>query len=272
MQFNDLYVYAPKPQANRLRVDRSASRGTRSEFAKFVSDNEREELYHKRKETEREKQAFRLARARQKLDKPADGASTFQKATSAVVPTGTVAGATESLQSLLTDAQEQQALLTAPDTDGYISSTNKPEARSRITRGKAPTEDSARRLEQREKQLSYGYVTQGYQNYIKQIPKEDRGADDPKTPNARQVCSKRSWDGQLALWRRQLHKWDDEGVDSTTDDTPKRAPSVHVTAEEREELAKIRLAAKTKGQEKKASSGENSTPVKESEKENNSAA
>lgn len=30
----------------------------------------------------------------------------------------------------------------------------------------------------------------------------------PRTPDIRQVCSKRSWDGQIRKWRRLLHEYD----------------------------------------------------------------
>lgn len=30
----------------------------------------------------------------------------------------------------------------------------------------------------------------------------------PATPRKNQKCSKRSWDGQVRKWRRELHKWD----------------------------------------------------------------
>lgn len=30
----------------------------------------------------------------------------------------------------------------------------------------------------------------------------------PRTPDIRQVCSKRSWDGQIRKWRRLLHEFD----------------------------------------------------------------
>lgn len=35
-----------------------------------------------------------------------------------------------------------------------------------------------------------------------------RKREDPKTPNKYQVCSKRSWDGQIRKWRRMLHFYD----------------------------------------------------------------
>jgi histone RNA hairpin-binding protein len=30
----------------------------------------------------------------------------------------------------------------------------------------------------------------------------------PQTPDIKQVCSKRSWDGQVKKWRRRLHEFD----------------------------------------------------------------
>ena len=34
---------------------------------------------------------------------------------------------------------------------------------------------------------------------------------DPMTPDVRQSCSKRAFDGQVRKWRRMLHEWDPEG-------------------------------------------------------------
>ena len=44
------------------------------------------------------------------------------------------------------------------------------------------------------------------------VPKGSRRRGDPWTPNKHQVCSKRSWDGQVRKWRRALHKYDPEGT------------------------------------------------------------
>lgn len=65
-----------------------------------------------------------------------------------------------------------------------------------------------RRLEQREKQIRYGYNTEGYKNYIQQVPKSERKKGMPQTPNKYQDCSKRSWDGQIRVWRKALHMYD----------------------------------------------------------------
>jgi len=68
----------------------------------------------------------------------------------------------------------------------------------------------AHQLEQRQKQIDYGHQTLGYIRYRLLVPKEKRSRDDPRTPKKSQACSKRSWDGQIKKWRRDLHKWDPE--------------------------------------------------------------
>ena len=77
------------------------------------------------------------------------------------------------------------------------------------------TNDS--RIATREKQLEYGKQTPGYQNYLATVPKNKRKIGDPKTPNKFQVCSKRSWDGQVRKWRRDLHAWDEVTPESSPD-------------------------------------------------------
>lgn len=38
--------------------------------------------------------------------------------------------------------------------------------------------------------------------------REERTKEDPKTPEKFQMCSTRSWVGQIKNWRRKLHVWD----------------------------------------------------------------
>jgi len=71
-------------------------------------------------------------------------------------------------------------------------------------------ETDPHRLKQRQKQIDYGYRTIGYIRFFLAIKKEDRIKEHPKTPRKSQACSKRSWDGQVKKWRRELHKWDPE--------------------------------------------------------------
>lgn len=74
-------------------------------------------------------------------------------------------------------------------------------------------EEDPRRLAQRQKQIDYGKNTVGYANYTDSVAKSKRKREDPKTPNKHQICSKRSWDGQIRKWRRQLHLYDPDGLD-----------------------------------------------------------
>jgi hypothetical protein len=70
------------------------------------------------------------------------------------------------------------------------------------------------RLAQRQKQIDYGYRTVGYLRYRLLVAKDQRKPEHPRTPKKTQGCSKRSWDGQLKKWRRDLHLWDPDNVDA----------------------------------------------------------
>jgi len=69
-------------------------------------------------------------------------------------------------------------------------------------------ETDPHRLSQRQKQITYGYRTLGYLRYRLLVPRDKRRKEHPRTPRKEQICSKRSWDGQVKKWRRELHKWD----------------------------------------------------------------
>lgn len=67
------------------------------------------------------------------------------------------------------------------------------------------------RLAARKKQIDLGKCTPGYQRYIKEVPlrkREYKNPMHPRTPDRTKSCSKRSWDGQIKIWRRALHRWD----------------------------------------------------------------
>jgi len=70
------------------------------------------------------------------------------------------------------------------------------------------------RLGQRQKQIDYGYRTVGYLRYRLFVTKDQRKPEHPRTPKKTQCCSKRSWDGQLKKWRRDLHLWDPDNTDA----------------------------------------------------------
>lgn len=69
-------------------------------------------------------------------------------------------------------------------------------------------ESDEARLRARQKQIEYGKNTDGYRNYVAKVPKDQRVKGMPSTPEKFQKCSKRSWDGQVRKWRRQLHAYD----------------------------------------------------------------
>lgn len=70
-------------------------------------------------------------------------------------------------------------------------------------------ETDSKKLASRQKQIDYGKNTTGYMLYTAQVPRNQRKrGDHPWTPNKYQLCSKRSWDGQVRKWRRALHKFD----------------------------------------------------------------
>eukprot|EP01091_Cochliopodium_minus_P018799 TRINITY_DN7712_c0_g1_i1.p1 TRINITY_DN7712_c0_g1~~TRINITY_DN7712_c0_g1_i1.p1 ORF type:complete len:184 (-),score=41.22 TRINITY_DN7712_c0_g1_i1:54-605(-) len=88
-------------------------------------------------------------------------------------------------------------------------------------------ETNEQRLVQREKQVLLGKKTPEYNNYIKLVPKDQRTNQHMVTPPKDQVCSKRSWDGQVKKWRRFLHKYDPLTGETT---------EIEITTEESEPL------------------------------------
>jgi len=110
-----------------------------------------------------------------------------------------------------------------------------------VSQLKPKLETDPHRLEQRQKQITLGKITAGYKRYLRLVPKELRSRGEPATPNPHQVCSKRSWDGQLNKWRRQLHDYDPpEGEDA---EAFKPEPTSCKIIYDKDELFAIRHAA-----------------------------
>jgi hypothetical protein len=68
------------------------------------------------------------------------------------------------------------------------------------------------RVQARMKQIGYGKNTVAYDNYLSLVPKNNRRGytEHPRTPNAKEKQSKRTFDGRIRAWRRKLHEWDTE--------------------------------------------------------------
>jgi len=84
-----------------------------------------------------------------------------------------------------------------------------PKVPKKVKKEKAKETDE-RRLAARQKQIDIGVNTPGYRRYLEEVDERKKG--DPKTPDKYQVCSKRSWDGQVRKWRRQLHQYDPDEI------------------------------------------------------------
>jgi hypothetical protein len=63
--------------------------------------------------------------------------------------------------------------------------------------------EQKRRLEQRQKMVSYGKNTAGYAEYLKQVPKEKRikrSMETPTTPDFTLDIPNKRWQGQIRAW------------------------------------------------------------------------
>lgn len=90
----------------------------------------------------------------------------------------------------------------------FQATVNSPKDKQKKVKKQKPREQDPRRLSARQKQIDIGMNTPGYIKFNETVPLNARTKEHPKTPDIYQVCSKRSWDGQVRKWRRQLHDFD----------------------------------------------------------------
>merc|ERR1712037_16145 len=64
-------------------------------------------------------------------------------------------------------------------------------------------------LQRREKQIEYGKVKAEYDAYREKVPINERKWWHPKTPQKDQIASRRAFDGQIQVWKKRIHFWDD---------------------------------------------------------------
>lgn len=77
-------------------------------------------------------------------------------------------------------------------------------------------EDDPVILARRQKQIEYGKNTVAYERYIEMVPIRKRTRDHPRTPNKYGKYSRRTFDGLIKVWRKQLHYYDPEPAAGTT--------------------------------------------------------
>lgn len=124
-----------------------------------------------------------------------------------------------------------------PDTDRYKKSKTHEDDHGRTERfsrrestdsGDGSSQSSRRPVEyekdietlvRRQKQIDYGKNTLGYENYLRQVPKEQRTREHPKTPPKHIKYSRRAWDGLVRVWRKKLHCFDPDAKPEP-DDAP----------------------------------------------------
>jgi len=123
-------------------------------------------------------------------------------------------------------------------------------------------EDDIKRLNSRQKQIDYGKNTVGYEKYLLEVPKNMRKKGDPKTPDKYQKCSKRSWDGQIKKWRRQLHQYDPTSNKDEIEVNPNELAELEADKEE-EEIIVDDSQDVTKESESKTSSESNVPTVEQ---------
>ncbi|XP_036322755.1 histone RNA hairpin-binding protein [Rhagoletis pomonella] len=82
-------------------------------------------------------------------------------------------------------------------------------------------------LARRQKQIEYGKNTVAYERYIEMVPIRKRNRSHPRTPDKYGKYSRRTFDGLIKVWRKQLHYYDPEpaagtangGADDDDDDS-----------------------------------------------------
>lgn len=95
------------------------------------------------------------------------------------------------------------------------SSSSSGDSSSQSSRKPLEIEKDISILERRQKQIDYGKNTLGYENYTKQVPRDKRTKEHPKTPPKHIKYSRRAWDGLVKVWRKQLHCFDPDAKSDT---------------------------------------------------------
>lgn len=94
-------------------------------------------------------------------------------------------------------------------------------------------------VQQRQKQIDIGKNTRSYRRYTTLVPRAQRTAEHPRTPEPHKPLSRRQFDGLMRKWRRLLHAYDD----GAADDDAAVSTAAAATADEPEIEIDIRTLA-----------------------------
>ena len=110
-------------------------------------------------------------------------------------------------------------LKTEAKEEGENSSANKENIRpknfktssskKKSSNSKTEIEDNPDILIRRQKDIDYGKNQPVYDEYLKNVSKEMRSDRQPWTPDKYERMTRRNWDKQVRVWRKQLHNWKD---------------------------------------------------------------
>ena len=84
---------------------------------------------------------------------------------------------------------------------------SKSNPRPRFGQRKIIVEEDPDILIRRQKDIDYGKNQEVYSEYLRNVEKEDRTNQQPWTPDKYEKMTRRNWDKQVKIWRKQLHHW-----------------------------------------------------------------
>jgi len=88
-----------------------------------------------------------------------------------------------------------------------FSAKNSNNNRPRMGQRKIVIEEDPDILIRRQKDIDYGKNQQVYSEYLCNVDKMDRTNLQPWTPDKYEKMTRRNWDKQTRIWRKQLHHW-----------------------------------------------------------------
>jgi len=136
-----------------------------------------------------------------------------------------------------------------PNSSGTPKSKRPMSSGSRRERSLSPKPQDIEKdtdvLMRRQKDIDYGKNTEQYQEYITELEKNERLDKQPWTPDKYEKMTRRNWDKQVKIWRKQLHYWrDPKPVSELLTPNTSPCPSPHRASSP--PASRLQLQVKTK--------------------------